>query len=120
MRSGIACTALAAILVASQAAAQSPATDTDAPQLPAELRKPAPIFEVPLPDAPPPVVEKPAPRQVVEKPKPPAAPPAPIVEKRTPSAPAALTPQPAMKPRGECVIKPVMSDDDLYNCGALR
>jgi hypothetical protein len=111
MRSGIACTALAAILVASQAAAQSPATDSEAPQLPAELRKPAPIFEVPLPDAPP---------LIVEKPKPPPAPPAPVVEKRAPSAPAAVAPQPATKPRGECVIKPVMSDDDLYNCGAQR
>jgi hypothetical protein len=123
MRSRIACTALAAILVTSGAAAQS-----EEPQLPPEIRKPAPIIEVPLPDAPPPVVEKrapppvvekPAPRPVVEKPKPLPAPPAPIVEKRAP-APAAVAPPPAAKPRGECVIKPVMSDDDLYNCGALR
>jgi hypothetical protein len=114
MRSRIACTAFAAILVTSGAAAQS-----EEPQLPPEIRKPAPIIEVPLPDAPPPVVEKPAPRPVVEKPKPLPAPPAPIVEKRAP-APAAVAPPPAAKPRGECVIKPVMSDDDLYNCGALR
>jgi hypothetical protein len=110
MRSRVACTAVAAILVASEAAAQS-----EEPQLPPELRKPAPIIEVPLPDAPPPVAAKPVPRPVVEKPKP-----DPIIEKRAPSVPTAVTPQPAMKPRGECVIKPVMSDDDLYNCGALR
>ena len=92
MRARAICAALALNLLIAPAAAQ-----TEEPQLPAELRKPAPIFEVPLPDAPPLVLEKPAPRPVVEKPAP-----------------------PRMKPRGECVIKPVMSDDDLYNCGALR
>jgi hypothetical protein len=33
------------------------------------------------------------------------------------TAPASAKPA-TPRPRGECVIKPVMSDDDLYNCGA--
>jgi hypothetical protein len=37
------------------------------------------------------------------------------------ASPASSKPAPAAtpRPRGECVIKPVMSDDDLYNCGAM-
>ena len=71
-------------------------TQVEAPQLPAQPPKPAPLLEKPLPITP----------SIVEKPKP-AAPK--VVEKPQPS-----------KPRGECVIKPVMSDEDLWNCGALR
>jgi hypothetical protein len=68
--------------------------------------------------APPPVVElapAPPPTPVVEKPKPVP----PLVVKRAQPAPPAPAPR-AEKPRpsGPCVIRPVMSDDDLYNCGA--
>jgi hypothetical protein len=59
----------------------------------------------------------------------PAAPPTPVVEKPKPTPPLvvkrAQSPPPAPSPRAEkprpsgpCVIRPVMSDDDLYNCGA--
>jgi hypothetical protein len=84
-----------------------------APELPPEAPKPAPIVEVPLPAVP--VPEKPKPALVKERPKPsPVA-----VQKPVPPPPAAVAkPQPVTKPRGECVIKPVMSDEDLLNCGA--
>jgi hypothetical protein len=77
-------------------------------ELPREAPKPAAVVEVPVaPVAKPAVVEMPKP-VVVEKPKP--VPAAVVVEKPKPAPPA--------RPRGECVIKPVMTDDDLYNCGA--
>jgi len=76
-----------------------PAPRSDAPQLPAELPKAAPIVGVPLPAAPPPAPVAPPPPLIVKK-----AAPTPLAEKA--------------KPLGECVIKPVMSDDDLRNCGA--
>jgi hypothetical protein len=48
----------------------------------------------------------------VEKPKPaPAA----VQKAQPPTVPVA-----APAPRAECVIKPVMSDDDLLACGARR
>ena len=72
-----------------------------------DVPKPTPIVERPLPVEPAPApAPKPAP---VATPKPaPVATPKPRV-----AAPvAAETP----RPRGECVIKPVMSEDDLWNC----
>jgi hypothetical protein len=52
--------------------------------------------------------------KTVEKPKPPVA-----VQKPKQSTPAAVpTVEAAPKPTAECVIKPVMSDDDLRACGA--
>jgi len=95
------------------------------PQLPPEAPKPAPVVEVPLPPAPPPLAEKPKPPVVMEKPKP-----APMVAVPAPAARPALVlpppaplarpekPRPGLKPRGECVIKPVMSEEDLWNCSA--
>ena len=83
-------------------------SQVEAPQLPAQPPTPVPLVEKPLPSvppkaAPPPVaVEKPVAPKVAEKPR---------------AAPAPVAAQPE-KPRGECVIKPVMSDEDLYNCGA--
>jgi len=78
---------------------------------PAAAPKPAPVlkFEPPVrraPSPPPSTPEPPTPA--------PSAKPAPSV---TPSA----APQPSaapMKPTGDCVIKPVMSDQDFVNCGA--
>jgi len=71
---------------------------------PPQAPKPAPIVAVPLPTEPPP----PAPA-VLAAPAPVAAPPlAPVV------TPAVAAP----RPRGECVVKPVMSEDDLWNCSA--
>jgi hypothetical protein len=90
-------------------------------ELPPQAPKPAPVVEIPLPAAPPPVVEKPKPApapMVVEKPKPPAAPPVAAPKPPSPAPAAAVSRRPALKPRGECVIKPVMSDEDLWNCSA--
>jgi hypothetical protein len=82
------------------------------PRAAAPLPKPAEVTAVPLKPTPPPVVEKPkpAPRRVaVQKPQPV------VLEKPVPvSAP----PRPTPKTPVECVIKPVMSDDDLRACGA--
>lgn len=52
-----------------------------------------------------------------------ASPAAPVAEKPpAASAPAVASPAPGMversRPRGPCEIKPVMSDEDLLNCGA--
>jgi hypothetical protein len=73
-------------------------TQVESPHLPPQPPKPPAVVEKPLSASP----------SVVEKPRPAA-----------PAVKAVERPQPA-KPRGECVIKPVMSDEDLYNCGALR
>ena len=74
-------------------------------ELPPEAPKPAPIIERSLPTEPPPA----------EKLKPsPAA-----LEKRA-ARPQPPAPEPAPKPTAECEIKPVMTDDDLRACGALR
>jgi len=80
-------------------------------------RKAAPVVEVPLPtEAPPPpppvAVQKPAaPAPSVQKPRPQMAPPL----AAQPAAPALQA-----APQRECVIKPVMSDEDLRACGAMR
>jgi hypothetical protein len=110
----------------------APTPQVDAPQLPAKVAQPAPIDQVPLPAEPPrapaaskpaPVVSKPAP--VVAKPAPPVVPkvtqtpPAPVVVQKPPTpAPAPVAARPTVQ--AECVIKPVMSDDDLRACGAGR
>ena len=103
-----------------------------------DVPKPEPIVERPLPTEPPP-----APPAAVAVPAPAAVPvlaptavPAPAVPKpaavATPkprvAAPVAALPAPKPppapraaekpRPRGECVIKPVMSEDDLWNCSA--
>ena len=116
MRVGVFTTALAlSVSLIGATAAQDPPPEVDAPQLPPEAPKSSPITAVPLPAEPPPqrppVAEKRAsPPPVVQQPKA-------VVEKpkATESVPAA-----APKPTAECVIKPVMSDDDLRACGALR
>ena len=82
-------------------------TQVDAPQLPPQPPKQAPLVQRPLPSVPPPVPTN------GEKPKPAAVAPK-AVEKPRPPAPVAAQPE---KPRGECEIKPVMSDEDLHNCG---
>lgn len=85
-----------------------------------EAPKPAPppaaAPEAPAPQAPPPqVVEPREPR--VAKPAPVPAKPAPVQAAR--SAESRMPPQPPrLRPSGPCVIKPVMSDQDLVNCGA--
>ena len=79
-----------------------------------DVPKPEPIVERALPVEPPPAppASKPAP---VATPKPRVA--APVA-----AVPAAPKPAPRAaerpRPRGECVIKPVMSEDDLWNCSA--
>jgi hypothetical protein len=73
-------------------------------ELPPAAPTPPAVEAAPLADPPvagPPVVAPP-----VAKPKPAAAKPPVVV----------AAPKPAPKPRGECVIKPVMSEQDLWNC----
>lgn len=76
-----------------------------------DVPKPEPIVERALPVEPPPA-PKPAP---VATPKPRVA--APVA-----AVPAAPKPAPRAaekpRPRGECVVKPVMTEDDLWNCSA--
>jgi hypothetical protein len=98
--------------------------EVDAPQLPPEAPKPSSITAIPLPAEPPP-----APR-VAPKRAPMVAKPAPVVPKTTMTPPAPVvvqkpappTPAPVAAPKvqAECVIKPVMSDDELRACGAAR
>jgi hypothetical protein len=62
------------------------------------------------------------PKVPVVKPKP-RAKPAPTAAAKAAAVRAAAPPKPApraelLKPSGPCVIKPVMSDQDLVNCGA--
>lgn len=85
-----------------------------APPVP-EVPKPAPAPAPPPAPAPAPA---PAPK-AAPKPAPVAKPaPAPVPQAPAPS-PAAPRPAAApLKPTGECVIKPVMSDQDFVNCGA--
>jgi hypothetical protein len=128
-------------------AAQTPAAETPPPAPAAEAPAPAPAAETPAPapaaETP---TTTPAPAPAAETP--PAAPAAPVaapaaepqqarqyVEPQVPREPtkgggaqparaqptrAAATPPPAprLKPTGPCEIKPVMSDQDLVNCGA--
>ena len=80
---------------------------------PVVLEKPAPVV-TPAPAA---VVPPPAP--VVVTP-PPAPPKPPVAQQRPPvAAPVAVERRPVpVQPNGPCLVKPVMSDQDLANCGA--
>jgi len=99
--------------------------------------KPEPIVERALPTEPPPAppappvaVAAPAAAPAVTAPavlkpvpvaKPAAAPKpraAPVAAVPAAPKPAAARPAERSGPRGECVIKPVMSEDDLWNCSA--
>jgi len=69
-----------------------------------------PVVELPQAPPTPAAVEvapppKPAPAVVAPKPAPAVA-----------AAAVAVTPRAAPKPRGDCVIKPVMSEQDMWNC----
>jgi hypothetical protein len=117
----IAALALSLSLIGAASAQVTPVeitpAEVDAPQLPPEAPKPSSITAIPLPAEPPraaPVVSKPAP--VV--PKTTMTVPAPIVVQKP--APPAAAPVAAPRVQAECVIKPVMSDDDLRACGAAR
>ena len=125
-------------------AVSSPITAPVAPQPIAEAPKPAPEVPVvaPAPVAPvvAPVAAPAAPVAPVAAPAAATPPPAPepvarvqVVEPREPrfvkppaapamSAPVQVTREaprlPPLRPSGACVIKPVMSDQDLVNCGA--
>ena len=108
-------------------------------ETPKQAPKPEPVTSVPLPTTPPaPPVAAPAPAAKIVAPAPAVAAPAPVVQskpapvvaKPSPTPPAAapraasvaavVVPKQveALRPRGECVIKPVMTDDDIYNCSA--
>jgi len=104
------------VLLLQYAAAQKNVTFVE------RLSKPAPRSETPKPGPKPepPVVvasPKPEPPPVTAVPLPaaPEPPPTPVIEKPKPPAVTVQKPAPA-RPRGECVIKPVMTEDDLYNC----
>jgi len=107
------------VLLLQYAAAQKNVTFVE------RLSKPAPRSETPKPE--PPVVTpepvvvappkpEPPPVTAVPLPAPAPRPAAPVViEKPKPPAVAVQKPAPA-RPRGECVIKPVMTEEDLHNC----
>lgn len=105
--------------------AETPPPAAEAPQ-PAPAPIPEPVVEAPKP-APPPVAEPappPVPQaltpQVVEPREPRTARPAAAAPKPAPVQ-AARSAEPRLPPlrvNGPCVIKPVMSDQDLVNCGA--
>jgi hypothetical protein len=93
------------------------------PAEPAVARKPAPAAVVeppkpiPVPEPPKAVAippEPPKPVSVPEPPKPVAAP----IPVAAPKPAAAPKPVAAPKPNGPCEVKPVMSNQDLVNCGA--
>ena len=67
-----------------------------------DVPKPEPVVGRPLPTEPPPVAA-PAKREPVAKPA---------------AAPASSAAPASVQPTAECVIKPVMTDDDLRACGA--
>jgi hypothetical protein len=103
------------------------AAPVTAPAAPERVPDPAP----PAPAAPPVAAAEPAPKpaapvlQTVEPQVPRAVKPSPLpapVAAAVRPAPPAPQPQqrtePRLRPNGECVIKPVMSDQDLVNCGA--
>lgn len=82
----------------------------------------APVAEPARPAPPPPAVAaEPKPVYSVVQPKaPPQARAKPKSNAKARVAQAASTPraEPPLKPSGPCVVKPVMSDQDLVNCGA--
>jgi len=106
-------------------------TPAPPPVPPVPLAQPAPA---PIPAAQPEPPPPPPPPAPVAKPEPPPPVPQPrvfgIVEPKVPAAkaaapakveapiPAPITPKPAaLRRTGPCLIKPVMSDQDLANCG---
>jgi len=85
---------------------------------------PPPVVAAPPPPPPPPppapvVSAPPPPPPVVEQPKP-----APVIVEEPPKGPRVIAVEPTIVPpaplrrTGPCVIKPVMTDQDLFNCGA--
>lgn len=72
------------------------------PELVVEVEKPKPVVEV----------EKPKPVVEAEKPKP-----APAAAKPAPPVSAIRLPPPVRR-TGPCIVKPVMTDEELANCGA--
>src|SRR3954466_3991253 len=116
----------AAPAASSPAALPAVAVPAGAPEpTPAPVATPAATTPAPEPVAAPAVAETPKPGlQIVEPQEPRAKPAAAPVAKAQP-APAAATVArarearpPLPKPNGPCAIKPVMSDQDLVNCGA--
>ncbi|HUQ75281.1 MAG TPA: hypothetical protein VM183_11180 [Burkholderiales bacterium] len=120
-------------------AVTSPVAEPAPPQQIPEAPKPAPepaavapapeAPQAPAPAAPAVAAAPPVAVQIVEPreprfaaPVPPPVTPAPVVQApvvQASGAPArAASPQERLRPTGACVIKPVMSDQDLVNCGA--
>jgi len=108
-------------------AVTSPVTAPVQPQPIVEAPKPAVEAPKPAPEPAPTAVAPPAPAaepvariQVVEprEPKFTQAPAAPPVAPRAVQVTREEPRPPLLKPAGPCVIKPVMSDQDLVNCGA--
>jgi hypothetical protein len=83
---------------------------------------PAVVAQTPPPPPPPAPVEAPQPVAAAApavEPQKPAQVVEPQIPRMTqPTAMAQEPPRPRLKPDGPCVIKPVMSDQDLVNCGA--
>lgn len=83
----------------------------------APTQAPTPVTEAPQPATP----EQPKPLQFVEPQVPRAAKPAAMANAAPRPAQSSTyvePPQPVLKKSGPCEIKPVMSDQDLVNCGA--
>lgn len=72
--------------------------------------QPAPAYSVVEPKAP--AKAKPAARKRAAKAN------AKVEAAAAPKPPVLAASEPPLKPSGPCVIKPVMSDQDLVNCGA--
>lgn len=83
-----------------------------APRAAVPAPKPAPMIEAPPPTVPPVAVPPPPPKQ----PPAPVAVPAPAAQPPVVAKPAPPVRVEKPRPRGECVIKPVMSEEDLWNC----
>ncbi len=92
-------------------AESAPAPTAASAPAPAPASAPAPAQETAAPTTQEPKPVETHPLQVVEPQVPHAAPVAPPPTVQAQAAPT-------MKPNGPCVIKPVMSDQDLVNCGA--
>jgi hypothetical protein len=83
-------------------AAASPVAEPPTPAPAAQAAKEEPVYSVVEPKAPPKAPAKPR-----------------VVKANAAPAPARPTPAPPpLKPSGPCIVKPVMSDQDLVNCGA--
>jgi hypothetical protein len=95
------------VAVTSPVTAPEPPQAIDTPAAAADTAQASPGPE-PLPGARVQVIEPREPR--FNKPVPPPAPPVQVTRQEPP--------RPPLKPNGACVIKPVMSDQDLVNCGA--